>query len=268
MDAGLRLRLNSVINKADARSVIIAMDHAAIAGPITGLIDPAALVKICTEEQVDALLTTKGSVDASVNQWDRQTSLILRLTGGFTVLGGSFQEELVVEPETALVYGASCAAITVKFGHEMEGKFIRQASLAIDRCHALGLPVMVEALVRGTQDGKPVDPQDPIAIAMAARMAAEIGADLVKTWYTGTIESFHTVVMGCPVPVMILGGATTHSLRDLFQHVADSLEAGGAGIAMGRNIWQQEQTALVIRAMNGLVHRHWSVTEACDTVGA
>jgi DhnA family fructose-bisphosphate aldolase class Ia len=221
--------------------VIIAMDHAAIAGPVTGLIDPAALVKICTEEQVDALLTTKGSVDASVNQWDRQTSLILRLTGGFTVLGGSFQEELVVEPETALAYGASCAAITVK---------------------------LVEALVRGTQDGKPVDPQDPIAITMAARMAAEIGADLVKTWYTGTIESFHTVVMGCPVPVMILGGAKTHSLRDLFQHVADSLEAGGAGIAMGRNIWQQEQTALVIRAMNGLVHRHWSVTEACDTVGA
>jgi DhnA family fructose-bisphosphate aldolase class Ia len=268
MHTGLRLRLNSVINKTDGRSVIIAMDHGAIAGPIAGLIEPAELVKTCIDEHADAILTTKGCLDASVDYWNRQTACIFRLTGGFTLLGGAFQEELIAEPETALAYGAACVAITVKFGHEMEGKFIRQASLAIDRCHMMGLPVMVESLVRGTKDGKPVDPKDPEAIAMAARMAAEIGADLVKTQYTGSIESFERVVAGCPVPVMILGGASQHDPKDIFQDVSDSLEAGGAGIAMGRNIWQQEHTARMVRAMNGLVHGHWSVPEACDTVGA
>ena len=267
MNAGITLRTNALFNAKDGRSVVIAADHPSIAGPIDHMEDPSELVALCVESQVDALLMTKGSVDASLNAWDRCTALILRLTGGFTLLGGRFEEQMVVQPETAIAYGASCAAITVKFGHEREGEFIKAASLAIDRCHAMGLPVMLEVMVRGSLDGRPVEPEDPEAIRMAARMGAELAPDIIKTHYTGSIESFSRVVQGCPIPILILGGVKTDSIRHFFQGIADSLEAGGKGVAMGRNIWGQQNVAKMVRAVNGIVHHHWSVEEACDTVG-
>lgn len=267
MHAGMMLRKNALFDKRDGRSVVIAMDHAAIAGPIPGIEDPAQLVRSCVDQNVDGILTTKGFVDNSLGSWDRRTSLVLRITGGFTVLGGKFEEEMVIEPETAVAYGAACAAITVKFGHEYEGKFIKQASLAIDRCHALGLPVMLEAMAKGTRGGQKIASNDPEAIMMVARMAAEIGADVVKTYYTGSVESFSKVVRGCPVPIVILGGAKTDSIRQVFQDIHDSLVAGGRGIAVGRNIWEHPNLERMLQAVNGLVHGDWSVQEACDTVG-
>jgi DhnA family fructose-bisphosphate aldolase class Ia len=267
MTSGLTLRTHAVFNKKDGRSVIIAMDHAAIAGPIPGIIDPKEIVKACVEAKVDGILTTKGFVDASRGEWDRGTSLVLRLTGGFTTLGGLFQEEMVVEPQTAMAYGASCAAITVKFGHEREGVFIRQASLAIDECHRLGLPVMLEAMAKGSRKGEKIPANDPEAIRMVARMGAEIGADLIKTYYTGSIESFAQVVEGCPVPILILGGVKTDSIREVFQDIYDSLQAGGKGIAMGRNIWEHGDVARLLKAVNHLVHESWSVDEAMAELG-
>ena len=267
MHAGLVLRKNALFDKRDGRSVVIAMDHAAIAGPIPGIVDPKEIVAACVAEKVDGILTTKGFVDNALGAWDRATALVLRITGGFTVLGGKFEEELVIEPETAVAYGASCAAITVKFGHEYEGKFIRQASLAIDRCHMLGLPVMLEAMAKGTVKGEKLASNDPEGIRMAARMAAELGADVVKTYYTGSVDSFAKVVEGCPVPIVILGGAKTDSIRQVFQDIHDSLVAGGRGIAVGRNIWEHGNVDRMLQAVNGLVHGHWSVEQACDTVG-
>ena len=268
MLSGLTLRTNAIFDKQDGRSVIIALDHGSIAGPMPGITDPRTIVKACVSAKVDGILTTKGFVDASLSEWDRQTSLVLRLTGGFTVLGGRFEEEMIVEPETAIAYGASCAAITVKFGHEKEGEFIRKASLAIDCCHRLGLPVMLEAMAKGTIKGKEFASHDPEAIRMVARMGSEIGADLIKTYYTGDIESFRRVVQGCPVPIVILGGAKTDSVRLVFQTIHDSLQAGGRGIAMGRNIWSFGKVEAMIEAVNGLVHGHWGVDKALAKVEA
>lgn len=267
MTAGLALRKNAIFDKRDGRSVIIAMDHAAIAGPVSGIADPRAIIAACVREGADGILTTKGFVDASLAEWDRGTALVLRLTGGFTVLGGGFEEELVVEPGTAVAYGASCAAITVKFGHEHEGRFIRQASLAIDACHRLGLPVMIEAMAKGTRNGVKFPSDDPEAVRMVARMGAEIGADMIKTCYTGSIESFSDVVKGCPVPIVILGGARADSLCAVFRNIHDSLVAGGRGVAVGRNIWDHPDISKTLRAVRGLVHDGWSVDQACDTVG-
>ncbi|MDT4761101.1 hypothetical protein [Sphaerochaeta sp. PS] len=266
MHAGLTIRTNALFDKRDGRSVMIAMDHGSIAGPLLGIVRPHELVDACVRAKVDGILATKGFVDASLSKWDRSTALVLRLTGGFTLLGGAFQEEMVAEPETALAYGASCAAITVKFGHEEEGRFIRQASLAIDRCHHLGLPVMLEAMAVGTNGGQKFAANDAEAIRMVARMGAELGADLIKTYYTGSPESFSRVVEGCPVPIVILGGAKTNSVRQVFQDIHDSLEAGGKGIAMGRNIWEFGDVQKMLEAVNGLIHGQWSVDKALAKV--
>lgn len=267
MQSGLELRKHAIFSKHDGNAVIIAMDHGSIAGPMEGLVSPLALVRTCVEAKVDGILATKGFLQASLGEWDRATSLVLRLSGGFTVLGGGFEEEMIVEAETALACGASCAAITIKFGHEQEGKFIRQASLAIDRCHALGLMVMVEALPCGTIKGKPFSPNDREAIRMVARMGAELGADCIKTHYTGSAESFASVVEGCPVPILVLGGEKGRPLQFVFQDIYDSLQAGGRGIAMGRNIWQREDLPGMLACVNGLVHQEWSVQEALHRMG-
>ena len=266
METGMKIRMNQIFNKKDGRSVMIAMDHGSIAGPMKGIVDPSELIEICSNNGVDSVLTTKGCASAAINCWDRTCGLALRLSGGFTVLGGKFEEQIITSPETAIAYGASCAAITVKFGHEKEGEFIKQASLAADRCHALGLPVMIEAMAKGTMFGNKFEANDTDAIKMVARMAAEIGADFVKTYYTGDAKGFSKVIEGCPVPVIILGGAKTDDIETVFSDIYQSLQAGGCGIAMGRNIWGQGNTEKMIKAVNGLVHENWSVKEALEVI--
>jgi DhnA family fructose-bisphosphate aldolase class Ia len=263
MNPGKRMRMNAIFNKTDGRSVVVALDHGGIAGPIPGIEKPAWVLRDCIAGGADAVLTTRGFVKASLEEWDRPTALILRLTGGFTVLGGTFEEQMISSPETALLYGAAGAAVTVKFGHEREGEFARQASLAADACERWGLPLMIEAMARGKDMAK----NDPAGIALAARAAQEIGADIVKTCYTGDPDSFHRVVEGCPAPIVILGGEKTESVEQMFTDVEMALQAGAAGIAIGRNVWQHGDTRAMVEAMVGLVHRGWSARQALGHLG-
>jgi DhnA family fructose-bisphosphate aldolase class Ia len=258
MNPGKTLRMNALFPKGDGRTVIVAIDHGGIAGPLDGIGRPAPLIRACVEGRADGVLTTRGFVRAAIGEWKPPLALILRLTGGFTVLGGRFEEEMISSPETAVSYAAACAAVTVKFGHDREGEFIRQASLAADACERLGMPLMIEAMARG----KDVKATDPAGVKLAARAAQEIGADIVKSYYTGDPDSFRGVVEGCPVPVVILGGEKTESLEQVFKEVYDSLQAGAAGIAIGRNIWQHANPRAMVEAMVGLVHEGWTVEQA------
>jgi DhnA family fructose-bisphosphate aldolase class Ia len=255
---GKILRLKSIFRRGDGRTVIVALDHGGIAGPLPGIVKPASLLRSCIQGGVDAVLTTRGFVRAAIEEWSPHAALILRLTGGFTMLGGKFEEQQISGPETALRYAAAAAVVTVKFGHPREGDFIRQASLMADACEQWSLPLMVEAVPAGTAQAS----GDPQGVKLAARAAQEIGADIVKSCYTGDPDSFHAVVEGCPAPVVILGGEKTEDLGRLFQAVYGSLQAGGAGIAMGRNIWQRPNPRVVVEAMVGLVHEGWSVKQA------
>ena len=263
MSIGRTLRMNSIFKKETGKSVIVAIDHGSIAGPMEGINNPPALIEACVKGGADAVLTTRGFVKASAQAWDRNLGLILRLTGGFTVLGGKFEEELISSPETALAYGAAGAAVTVKFGHEREGEFIKQASLAADICERWGVPLMIEAMAKG----KDLKSTDPKGVKLAARAAQEIGGDLIKTYYTGDPDSFAEVVAGCPAPIVILGGEKSDSLEALFNDVYYSVQAGGKGIAIGRNIWQFPKVQFMIEAMAGLVHENWTVKQALKHVG-
>lgn len=258
MNPGKSIRMNSILNPADGRTVVVALDHGSVAGPIAGIEEPVRVFNACVEGGADALLTTRGFVKATAGLWRRSSSLILKLTGGFTLLGGGYEEEMISSPETALFYGASAAAVTVKFGHPREGKFIKQASLAADNCVRWGLPLLIEVLPT-TREGK-IDSAE--AARLAARAAQEIGADLVKTAYTGDPDSFHRLVDGCPAPVLILGGERKNDIEELFTAIHQALDAGAVGVAMGRSIWQQGRTQTMVEAVVGLVHKNWSVKQA------
>ncbi len=260
---GKNIRMNRILDKSDGRTVIVAIDHGGIAGPVKGIEKPAEVVRDCVAAGADAILATRGLVRASLGEWNRGTSIILRLTGGFTVLGGGFEEELICAPSTAMAYGADAVAMTVKFGHRREGEFTKQASLAVGECELLGMPVMIEAMAK--MEGKKSN--DPENIRLAARAAQEIGADIVKTYYTGDPDSFNRAVEGCPVPIVILGGEKNDSLKSLFEDVYWSVQAGGAGIAIGRNIWAQGRTRAMVESMKGLVHSGWTVEQALSHAG-
>jgi DhnA family fructose-bisphosphate aldolase class Ia len=256
---GKKIRMNQIFRKGDGRSVVVALDHGGIAGPIAGIESPAAVVRDCVAAGADAVLATRGVVKAALAEWDRSTSIILRLTGGFTVPGGRFEEELVSSPAAAVACGAAAVAMTVKFGHAREGEFIKQASFAADECELLGLPVMIEAMA--AVEGK--KPNDAEGIKLAARAAQEIGADIVKTYYTGDPESFRAVVEGCPAPILILSGQSAENgERSLFEDVYHSLQSGGAGVAIGRGIWGGGKTKAMIEAMVGIVHEAWKPEQA------
>ncbi len=257
MNPGKKIRMDSIF-RSDGRTVIVAIDHGGIAGPIPGIVKPAALMRSCVLGAADAVLTTRGFFKASIQEWSPSTALILRLTGGFTVLGDRCEEQLISTPEAALRYGADAAVVTTKFGHPREGEFIRQASLVADVCAQWNLPLMIEAMAKAED----LEPTDTEGVKLAARAAQEIGADIVKSYYTGDAESFRSVVEGCPAPVVILGGEKTDDLGKIFTDVYDSLQAGGAGIAIGRNIWQHANPQAVVEAMVGLVHEGWTVKQA------
>jgi DhnA family fructose-bisphosphate aldolase class Ia len=254
--------MNSLFNKSTGNSLCIAVDHGGIAGPMEGINDPAGLVSQCVAGGADCILTTRGFARAASNAWDRTTSLLLRLTGGFTVLGGKFEEEMISSPQAAVEYGAAGVAVTVKFGHEREGEFTRSASLVADECARLGLPLMVEAMAKG----KDLKSTDPKGIKLASRAAMEIGADIVKTYYTGDPDSFREVVEGCPIPILILGGPKTDSDEQVISDVYYAMQAGARGIAMGRNIWQRPEAQPMIEAMAGLVHEGWGIQQAMDHI--
>ena len=127
-----------------------------------------------------------------------------------------------------------------------------------DACEQWNLPLMIEAMAKA----KDLESTDPEGVKLAARAAQEIGADIVKSYYTGDPDSFRSVVEGCPAPVVILGGEKTEDLGRVFTEVYDSLQAGGAGIAIGRNIWQHARPQAVVEAMVGLVHEGWNVKQA------
>jgi DhnA family fructose-bisphosphate aldolase class Ia len=258
MNTGKTIRMNSIFRKDTGKSVIVAIDHGGIAGPMKGINEPGKLIEDCVAGGADGVLTTRGFVRAAEGAFDRSLGLILRMTGGFTVLGGGFEEELITSTETALRYGSAGAAVTVKFGHPREGFFTKQASLVADSCEEWGLPLMVEAMAKG----KDLKSTDPAGVKLASRAAAEIGADIIKTYYTGDPDSFAQVIEGCMVPVVVLGGAKTDSIEDVFSDVYYSIQAGGSGIAIGRNIWQHENTRAMIEAMSGIVHEGWSVKQA------
>ena len=263
MRIGKALRLKRIFAE-DGRSLVVAMDHAAIIGPKGVLASPHEMVEKVIAGGPDALLTTKGMLQATHAVHDPDVAVILRISGGFTMLGDptNFQDRIISSVEQAIKYGADGVAITVKYGHENEGQFIEAASRIADSCSDWGIPLMVEVWPAGPNVGKPSDLE---AVKLGARAAAEIGADIVKTYYTGSRGSFAEVTAGCPIPVVILGGEKG-STEDLFSMIAESLAGGSAGVAMGRNVWGHEDPQRMVEAIGALIHEDSSVEAALESL--
>lgn len=252
MSTGKQVRMNRIRGR-DGMILMVAMDHAAIGGPMRFLESPERALSAVVEGGPDSLLLTRGMLRHGREAITPDVGLVLRISGGFTILEGGreFRDRVISSVEDALRWGADGVAVTVKFGHEMEGDFIQAASLVADACDRWEVPMLLEAMV-ALRGGAGLPEEE--ALAVAARSAAELGADMVKITYPCKEGDLRPVTRGCPIPVLVLGGEKAEDDKVLSM-VRAAMEEGAAGVAMGRNVWQREDPSGFMRSLKEAMGR-------------
>jgi DhnA family fructose-bisphosphate aldolase class Ia len=245
------------IFRPNGRALIVAFDHAMIDGPTKGMEQPAETLAQIVQGGTDAILTTVG-IATRFAQEIAQLGLILRLDGGGTKLGnmeGPGAQFYTVAD--ALRLGADAVAVSAFPGSPKEEATLAILAHVIGEAHAWGLPVMAEMVPGGFDSGPEF--RTTSSIAIAARVAAELGADWVKIPYAA---DFDQVTRSCYVPVVVMGGAKKGNERTMLEIVKASLQAGGAGVAIGRNIFQADNPAAMTAAVAAILHQDASVEAA------
>lgn len=264
-DCGKRIRLNRVLGGAGHRALVVAFDHALILGPIPGTEDPLGKIEQFAQARVDALLLNLGLIRqfADAKMAGSMPALIARLdwTTVWSVVGqngnGSLLSQLLARPEEALRHGADAVVtyLTVGTGDaEFEMQEIARNAEVARECERVGIPLIVESLARGKDVENPGDPK---WLNLHTRIAAELGADAIKTDYSGDVASMRSVVEKCPIPIMVLGGSRQASDKRALDVVREVARAGAAGIFFGRNVFQSENIATFLEharaALDGAV---------------
>ena len=256
---GKSIRMERITDRRTGNAVIIPMDHGISSGPIQGLTDMKRTVDDVAEGGATAVLMHKGLVRYSYRGYGKDIGLIMHLSASTDIGDNENEKTQVSTVEEAIRAGADAVSVHINFGAENETETLESVGKVSRSCAEWGMPLMIMAYPRGP---KVRDPYDPDAIAHCARAAAELGADIVKVSYTGDVDSFREVCRGALAPVVIAGGPKTDSDLDILNMVHDSMEAGGRGVCMGRNIFQNRNVKGIARAVSGIVLDGLSVEEA------
>jgi len=242
LDWGMKNRLARIFRRQSGKTVMLAIDHGYFEGPAAGLekvdesIAPFA-------EYADALMATRGVVRTSIPSSFTQ-AVVLRASGGASVLKELSNERIALDLEDALRLNASGLAVTVFIGGQYETQTVQNMTRLVDLGNRHGVPVLA---VTGVVDESMGDAK---YYRMACRICAELGAHFVKTYF---VENFDSVVSGCPAPVVVAGGNKVPEL-DALTMTHRAMQAGAAGMDMGRNIFQAEAPAAMIQAVRAVVH--------------
>jgi len=254
MDWGMKNRLSQLIQK-DGKALFLPIDHGYFQGPTHSLEKPGETIKPIWQ-YADALMLTRGVLRNCIDP-AMPKPVILRVSGAVSVVGNLSSESLVTSVQEMIRLNASAVSMSVFVGTENENKSLTNLAKLVDECEDYGIPVMAVTSV-----GKELEKREARYLALVARISAEIGARVVKTYYCK--ENFEKVVNGCPVPVVIAGGPKTETQKEVFDFVYDGLQKGAIGVNLGRNIWQTEHPVAAIRAIRGLVHENYTANEAND----
>jgi 3-hydroxy-5-phosphonooxypentane-2,4-dione thiolase len=235
------------------KTVMLAVDHGYFQGPTTGLEN---LRKTVTPliPYADSLMLTRGAVRTSLDP-EQATPIVLRVSGGTSILKELSDEGVTTSIEEALRLNASAVAVSVFVGSEHEKETLMNLANLVSEGERYGMPVLAVTAV-----GKEMN-RDSRYLGLACRVAAELGAHMVKTYYC---EDFRRVVDGCPVPVVIAGGKKIPEL-DALRLAGSAISDGAVGVDMGRNIFQSADPVAMIRAVRGVVHEGKAPEEAFES---
>ncbi len=253
MDWGMQNRLAGIIRPGSGRCVMLAVDHGYFQGPTTGLEHPGQTVAPLLE-YADALMLTRGVLRAQIDPGQR-IPIVLRVSGGTSVLKDDLSDEqITVSMEDALRLNVAAIAVSVFVGSDNEKQTLGSLATLCDRGQKYGVPVLAVTAV-----GKSMT-RDARYLGLACRIAAELGASVVKTYYC---EGFEKVVAGCPVPIVIAGGKKIEE-KDALTLAHSAVSDGAVGVDMGRNIFQSKWPVQMIQAVRRIVHDGASDAEAWD----
>lgn len=260
MESGKTRRLRRIFRN-DSKTFIIALDHGITLGPIRGLENMQQTVKSVIAGGADAVLMHKG-IAKHVDT--RNSGLIIHVSAS-TKLGDKPNQKVgVCRVEEAFRLGADAVSTHTNIGSEGEGQMIEFLGSVADQCDSFGIPLLAMMYPRGPNIKNENEVE---VVSHAARIGAELGADVVKTVYTGDQESFRKVVRGCPVPVVVAGGARLNTDLDVLQLAENSIKADAAGLSFGRNVFQHADPTAICRALSSIVHDNGTARSAMDLLG-
>ncbi len=261
---GKSVRLSRIL-KSDGRAVVFAFDHGVEHGPSDfppEHVDPRVIIGKVVEAGVDAIMMLPGIARITWDLWGNKTALIIKVTSKTNLRP---RDERLLQSvfgyvEEAVALGADAVAATVYWGSQYEDRMLQQWFAVRNEAESYGLPCLQLAYPRG-----PAIPNryDVEIVRYGARAAAESGADLIKTYYTGSLETFKQVVEAASgVPVLMSGGPRREKEVDFLRDVKNVLEAGGRGVVVGRNVFQHKNPTGMMKAVIGVVHEDLEPEEA------
>jgi len=242
-DWGMKNRLARIFSPASGRTVMLAFDHGYFQGPTTGL-ERIDLSIVPLVPLADTLMLTRGALRTMIPPASRP-AIVLRASGGPSVLKELSNEEIALDIEDALRLNAAALAVQVFVGGEHETKTIHNLTRLVDAGNRYGVPILAVTAV-----GRELV-RDARYLRLATRICAELGAHYVKTYYCA--EGFDTVTAACPVPIVIAGGKKLPEPEAL-RMAHDAVRQGALGVDMGRNIFQSERPSAMLRAVRAVVH--------------
>lgn len=252
MDWGKQNRMSKIIRPETGRAVMLAVDHGYFLGPTSGLEEPGKTIAPLVEH-ADTLMLTRGVLRSCVPA-DVDVPIVLRVSGGTSILGNLADEGTTVSMRDALRLNVVGVALSIFVGSDLERKSLMGLSRLINEAQEYGVPVLAVTAV-----GKDMV-RDARYLGLACRIAAELGADIVKTYYC---DEFEKVVKNCPVPIVIAGGKKIAE-KDALELSYNAIVRGAVGVDMGRNIFQSEHPSAMIRAVRQVVHKDMEPARAYD----
>lgn len=250
------------IFRSDNRSVIIALDHIG-SGFMDGWLYPSKTIELIVAGKPDAVLLNMGILKSFRNELNGKIGTILRVDGGATDVLEKWPNlshwEALYGVEDALKAGASSVMVTLFIGNKLESVSMKIATKTISDCLKFEIPCGVQAVPIDCMSGQ--ISSDPEQISYAVRIAYELGADYINSFYTENPTNHKEVINRSCVPVLISGGQLLNNENDFYKKVYNSLSVGGAGIFVGRNVWQNQNPIKIIDDLQKLVHQNYSVTQ-------
>jgi putative autoinducer-2 (AI-2) aldolase len=252
MDWGMKNRLSRIINPKTGRTVMLAIDHGYFLGPTTGLREPGKTIEPILE-YADTLMLTRGVLRNCVTT-DTNTPIVLRVSGGTSILNELSNEGITVAMKDAIKLNVAGIALSIFVGSKNERQTLLNLTKLVDQAEEYGIPVLAVTAV-----GKDMA-RDARYLGLASRIAAELGAHFVKTYYC---EDFKKVVEACPVPIVIAGGKKLPE-KEALQMAYSAIQDGAIGVDMGRNIFQSEDPRAMIQAVRAVVHENKTADDAFE----
>lgn len=254
-------RLNHIFRE-NGKTLIVAMDHGSVFGTMAGLEKPGEVIEKVRRGGADAILTTYGVGKRFVREIG-DMGLILRVDGGHSALAPEWGPlQLIYQVQDALRLGADAVGTMGMPGSKFQAQTLPYLSELVGQCAEWNMPVLAEMLPGGFEN--PETLWTPENVADVCRIGAELGADIIKTAYTGDVDGFARIVEQVYVPIVVLGGSKSDDPRDLLVKIHGAMQAGARGVACGRNIYQWKEPEKMVQAVAAIIHDGATVDAALE----